>query len=504
MNKMHNQFAALYSSEQIRNLENSAIEKYKLSQSILMERAGMATFKVLREIWRDQKRIAVICGKGNNGGDGYVLARLAHKANLAVTIFWIIDPESLDGAAKDAYLDAQKSKVKMEPFGEEKLANFDIIVDAIFGTGLNQVITEPYKNIIEAINQSKLPVLAIDAPSGLNVDTGAMMGVAVKADVTVTFIGLKQGFFTYQGKEFCGEVRLDQLSLADELFQNNTGVAKPGPTRLLDFALLKKILPVRSRFAHKGDFGHVLLVGGDLGKPGAIRMAGESALRVGAGLVTIATRPEHVTIACATRPELMCLGINHNNISHIKQLIADVEVVGIGPGLGVRHFGKKLWKKVIKSKHQLVLDADALNILAKKRRHRNNWILTPHPGEAARLLKCTVAAIQNDRFFAVRALQKKYGGVIVLKGSGTLICDSNQQVFVCPYGNPGMAKGGMGDVLTGILAGLLAQGLDLQNAALFGVALHSFAADEAVMTMPECSLIATDLISMLIKVLNSK
>jgi NAD(P)H-hydrate epimerase len=263
--------------------------------------------------------------------------------------------------------------------------------------------------------------------------------------------------------------------------------------------MLKQYLPPRARQANKSDFGHVLIIGGDYGMPGAARMTGEAAARIGAGLVSVATRPEHIAAVNSMRPELMCHGIK--KINNLNALLTRATVIALGPGLGQSLWSKKLFQKTLTSALPKVLDADALNLLAQKPSYRENWILTPHPGEAARLLKTTVAHIQADRTTAARQLQKQYGGVIVLKGSNSIVINTDGNITTCPFGNPGMASGGMGDVLTGIIAGLLAQGLTFFQAAESGVFLHAIAGDEAAKD-GERGMLAMDLMPYLRKNIN--
>lgn len=262
--------------------------------------------------------------------------------------------------------------------------------------------------------------------------------------------------------------------------------------RIKDFA---EYLKPRSRQAFKNDFGHVLIVGGDYGYSGAVRLAGEAALRVGAGLVSIATRPEYALILNATRPELMCHGVT--STAQLKSLLKKANVVVIGPGMGQSSWAKKLLHFVFKNASTLVVDADGLNLLAKKPVKKSHWILTPHPGEAARLLKSNTQAIQDDRMQSASQIQKKFGGVCVLKGAGTLVAVPDAEVVWCDAGNPGMATAGTGDVLSGVIGGLLAQGIPLQDAAKLGVLIHALAGDEAAQHGGERGMIASDLLPFL-------
>jgi NAD(P)H-hydrate epimerase len=262
--------------------------------------------------------------------------------------------------------------------------------------------------------------------------------------------------------------------------------------------MIKSVSP-RNKDAHKGDFGHALLVGGNTGFAGAIRLSAEATLRVGSGLVSVATRHEHVAVMAMSRPELMCHGVE--NQAQLKKLTKQSNVIALGPGLGQDAWSIQVFEAVLESNKLMVLDADALNLLAKAPRKNSHWLLTPHVGEDARLLNCTTADIQQDRAAAITQLQQQYGGVIVLKGSDSLVLDRGEDIFVCHAGNPGMASGGMGDVLTGVIAGLIAQGLSLIDAAKLGVMIHAMAGDRAAMKC-EKGLIASDLMQFIRELIN--
>lgn len=490
---------ALYNVEAIRKFENIAIEKYKIKVGSLMQRAGEGAFKILRANFPHAKKIAIVCGKGNNGGDGYVLAQLVHKARLKVTVFYMTAPKNLKDIAKKAALNCKKKHIKLEAFSPNKIKDFDLIVDALFGIGLKENIKGDYALAIDAINKSAAPVLAIDVPSGLDADNGLVLGKVVRADVTATFIGLKLGLFLGGAKEFCGKIICDDLQLPIAIFHN----VEPN-AQLTDLKnLLKETFPnKRKRTAHKGDFGHVLVIGGDYGMGGAVHMAAEAAARAGAGLVSVATRKEHIAAINRIRPEIMCHNID--NHATLSKLIKQATIIAIGPGLGQSAWSKKIFSKILNTaiKKTLIIDADALNLLAQKKFKSNFWILTPHPGEAGRLLNVSTVDIQNDRLNAIQKLQKKYGGLIVLKGANTLIYDGQNIPSICQAGNPGMATGGMGDILTGLIAGLAAQKIALNKAAELGVSLHAEAGDLATKEYGERGLLATDLLLYVRKLLN--
>lgn len=494
---MHRLPHHLYRAEQVRELDRVAIEEYGVPSAELMARAGAAAFAALRSRWPEARRIAVLCGTGNNGGDGYVLARLAQAAGLTVAVFRLGDAERLQGAAASAAAECRAAGVEISPYAGQSLRDRDVIVDALLGTGLDREVAGPYRDAIEAVNAGTAArVLAIDVPSGLHADTGRVLGAAVRADVTVSFIGLKQGLFTGEGPELAGEVEYSDLGLPDALLSR----IDPAAVRL-SWGVLGALLAPRRRTAHKGDYGHVLVVGGGHGMMGAALLAAQTAARAGAGLVSVATRAVHAPLLSMARPELMSHGVERT--SELRPLLERADVVAIGPGLGRSDWGRSLFGHLLDAPHRLVLDADALNLLAAEPMRREDWVITPHPGEAARLLGVAAAEVQRDRYAAVRALQARYGGVAVLKGAGSLVCGPNGAVAVCTAGNPGMASGGMGDVLTGLIAGLLAQGLDLSDAAGLGVLLHAEAGDRAAAEGGgERGLLASELIAQLRPLLN--
>ncbi|WP_411727387.1 NAD(P)H-hydrate dehydratase [Methyloglobulus sp.] len=480
----------LYRADQVRELDHIVIKEYGIPGIELMSRAGNAVFRHLRIKWPNAKSISVFCGSGNNAGDGYIIAGLAQVIGLKVTVYALSDPENLKDNALIAYQDYINANGTITPFQVDQAIYADVVIDALLGTGLNKSVTGIYAQAIHNINKCRSHVIAVDVPSGLNADTGSVMACAVKATCTVTFIGLKQGLYTGLAADYCGEILYSSLAVPKEIFEKvatNT------------HRVVKKIFPPRSRCAHKGDHGHVLIVGGDRGYSGAARMAGEAALRVGAGLVSVATHPEHAALLNLNRPELMCHGVD--NAGQLSPLLDKADVIVIGPGLGQSKWATVLFIAAIKSSKMLVIDADGLNLLAHVPEKHPDWVLTPHPGEAARLLRCATADVQQDRYAAVAAIQAKYDGIAVLKGSGTLIA-GNDDVTVSTTGNPGMASGGMGDVLAGVIAGLAAQGFSLKDAAQQGVYLHGMAADLAVGQTGERGLLASDLMPFLRQLVN--
>lgn len=491
-------YPKLYTAEQVRELDRCAINGHGIPGYELMQRAGRAAFVHLQRMLtgaygsKDQAscRILIVCGGGNNGGDGYIIATLAKAKGYPVDVLALTPPEKLRGDALQAAMAWRTLGGSIRAVEQTKLTGYDAIVDAILGIGLQRPVEGAFRDLIELINEMPCPVLAVDIPSGLNADTGQPMGIAVKADATVTFVGMKQGLFTGRAADYAGSIHYESLDVPGAVFD-----AQSPSAELIAESEAIKVLSPRPRSSHKGNFGHVLVIGGDIGMAGAAYMAGLGALRAGAGLVTIATRRAHAAMLGCGRPELMCYGVEAQE--ELEPLLQRATVIAVGPGLGRTDWGRGLLAKVLDSRHPLVVDADGLNLLAEEPVARGNWILTPHPGEAARLLGVSTPDIQQDRFTAIRALADRYSGTMVLKGAGTLVASKDSRpVGVCSLGNPGMASGGMGDVLTGVIAGLLAQIGVLSTAARTGVWLHARAADSAA-EQGERGMLAMDLLPLI-------
>lgn len=462
----------LYRAAQVREFDRRAIEDCAIPGYSLMQRAGAVAFQRLRARWPEARRLLVCCGGGNNGGDGYVVARLAAQAGLEVTVLAATSVERLRGDAARAAADGSGAVVEdVDPAG------FDVVVDALLGTGLKSNVREPLAGLIERINMARSTgrvraVVAIDVPSGLDADSGMPMGTAVRADVTVSFIGRKRGLYTGRAGEFCGALEFDDLDVPQQVF------AELEPDAfLLQRDGLVDALPPRQAAAHKGQLGQVLVLGSDFNYPGACLLTARAALVAGSGLVSVATRRDHALALASGLPEAMWA--DGEDGATLGRLLERADVLAVGPGLGVSDWSRAVWSRAMGSDLALVLDADGLNLLAEQPTARGRWILTPHPGEAARLLACDTAEVQHDRFAAVRELARRYGAVVVLKGAGSLIADPDGQVAVCPYGTPAMATAGMGDALTGIIASLVGQGLKPGVAARTGVMLHALAGEHA-------------------------
>ena len=460
----------------------------------LMGRAGAAALAGLRERWPRARHLRIWCGAGNNAGDGYVIARLAAASGLAVSVIAVGPPDRLHGAAARARDDwhAAGGSVRSADHTLDGAddAGVDVEVDALLGTGLDRALSGDHARAVARMNDSPAPCLAVDVPSGLHADTGAVLGNAVRADLTVTFIALKIGLFLGPARDYVGHLEFAPL------VDGPAPAGAPAPVaRRLGAASLAAWLPPRARDSHKGRHGRVLIVGGGRGMPGAARLAAEAALRAGAGLVTVATRPEHVTAIVAARPEIICHGIDadREGLSMLAGLADAADVVAVGPGLGRDDWAQRVWARAVAADRPMVLDADALNLLAARPSRGDQRILTPHPGEAARLLERDVSQVQADRPAALAALLERYGGVAVLKGAGSLVGNRTSLPWVCDEGNPGLASAGTGDVLTGMIAALRAVIADPLDAAACGVLLHARAGDLVAGDAGERGLLAGDL-----------
>ena len=484
----------LYTAAQLRELDRRAVERAGIPAGDLMQRAGEAAWRIATVNWPDARRVLVLCGAGNNAGDGYIFAHQAREAGREVTLLSLGEASRLPEAAAAArrrYLDTGGSEGRFNG----RLPEADLIVDALLGIGIDRPLKAEWLKAVQAVNASGRPVISLDIPTGLHADTGVEMGAAVRAAVTVCFIGLKSGLFTGAGPECTGQLRFEDLKLPAAVYAG----FRPRAIRLRSADMREHGLPRRARDAHKNNFGHVLLVGGDHGMGGAIRLAAEAALRCGAGLVSVATRKDHVSGMLAGLPEAMVQGVEHP--SELAPLLARAAVVAIGPGLGRGDWGRGLLKQVLTAHHPLIVDADALNLLAEAAHKHGRWILTPHPGEAGRLLGADTVTVQADRYACAERIAERFDATVVLKGAGSLIAAPSEVTAVCTAGNPGMAAPGMGDVLTGVLAALVAQGMPLITAAQLGVYIHATAGDLAA-RQGERGILARDLMDPLRHLVN--
>ncbi|MBD8526796.1 NAD(P)H-hydrate dehydratase [Pseudomarimonas arenosa] len=487
----------LYRSDSVRELDRLTIAS-GVAAIELMRRAGWAAFNWLQRRYPEARRICVLCGPGNNGGDGYVVARLAREAGLEVQLAALAEPRSDEARAVAA--EWQRIGGSSRSRLPDDLDRADLIVDALFGIGIQSALREPAASWVRAVNDSGRPVLALDVPSGLDADRGCAVGAAVQADSTISFVGRKQGLYTGRGRALAGERQFDDLGAGSAA---QSGISASAIA--IDRRSLSAALPKRADDAHKGAAGHVLALGGDLGMGGAIRLAAEAALRCGAGLVSVATRPEHVGALLAGRPECMAHAVPEHEVPP-ADLLARATVLAIGPGLGRGGWGLSMLEAGLSAGKPSVLDADALWHVAQGARPPKRAVITPHPGEAARLLECSVEDIQSDRFAALRLLAERFRCVVLLKGNGSLIADGSTQdptpSYVVDAGNPGLAVGGSGDVLTGVIAALLAQGLAPLQAARIGALLHATAGDVAA-EQGQRGLLPSDLMSPLRQLINA-
>ncbi len=470
--------------EQIKRLEREGADALGISLFELMQRAGEAAFSQLRERWPRARHCLVLCGAGNNGGDGYIVARLAQASGIAVTLIAVEGKHPLPEEARQARQAWLAAGGVIHDPAIVWPGSVDIIVDALLGTGLQQVPVTPYAELIEKANQHPAAILALDIPSGLVADNGTVPGKAIMAQFTLTFVALKPGLLTGKARDYTGQLDYHALGLESWL------ETQSAPIERIDAGQLAGWLPPRRATSHKGNHGRLLAVGGDQGTAGAIRMTAEAALRCGSGTVRVLTHKENIAPLLAARPELMVQEMTADSLTNGLEW---ADMIVIGPGLGQGSWGKQALRKIENSQKPMLWDADAINLLAISPDKRQNRILTPHPGEAARLLNTSVSEIESDRLHAVKLLVKRYGGVVVLKGAGTLIADNQGALAVADVGNAGMATGGMGDVLSGIIGSLAGQGLSLFRAACAGCVVHGAAADVLATRYGTRGMLATDL-----------
>ena len=426
-----------------------------------------------------------MCGSGNNAGDGYVFGAVALDSNVSVRLYRKSPPKTDESCkACDQYLERGGELLDLSDF--DSCEPNDVIIDALFGIGLTRDIQGQYEQVVRIVNESENSVLSLDIPSGINADTGAVMGCAIKADLTVAFISAKMGLVMPQGRQNAGCLALETLNVPDEAYDKVEQAAT-----VLDPQELKSFISPRKPDAHKGSVGRVLIVGGNATMEGAAFMAAHSAYRSGAGLVSVAMPANQGAKLITSAPEIRVF--DGSDAQFTETLMNDCDVLGIGPGLGQDTWAQKIWQTALSGSARIVADADALNLLAKAPALRDDWVLTPHPGEAARLLNCSVKQVQSDRLEAARTIARRFGAVTVLKGAATLI-SNGKKTWICTSGNPGMATGGMGDVLTGIVCALWAQGLNALEAACTAVWLHAAAGDECAAQSGPVGMMATDLL----------
>lgn len=461
----------LYDCAGVRALEAAAIAHAGDDGWELMQRAGQAAWSSLRTRWPRAGHVLVLAGPGNNGGDGYVLARLALQEGCRVQVMALADAGPRTALARRACADYLAAGGQLLPW-QGQLPAAEVVVDALLGLGLSRAPQGELAALIQQLNRSGMPVLSIDLPTGVMADTGHVPGPAVQGTQTVAMLLPSVGLYTGAALDHVG--RVDVAGLAHGLAPDT--VASPCARRV-DAADLGALLPSRQRDWHKGRNGHVLLLGGNHGMGGAVLLAAQASLRSGAGLASVATRALHVPALLASCAELM--GFDADMPALLDARLRAASVLALGPGLGTDDWARGLYAQVLASGLPAVLDADALNLLAAEPQPLAACVITPHPGEAARLLGCSTARIQADRLAALQALVQRYRCAVVLKGAGSLVGAPGALPWLVDAGNPGMAVGGMGDVLTGVIAALLGQGLSPLDAARAGTLLHALAGDRA-------------------------
>jgi len=501
----------LLTAAQMRELDQIAIADWNVPGVVLMENAGKATVDQIEDYYDDlcPGPVLILAGKGNNGGDGYVIAR--HLLNRGWEVMTIV-LAAADAVSGDARVNLDillKSEAEVYFVTEEEHLDAllqegesAVVVDALFGTGLSSNVSGLYAKAVNWLNSSAAEVVAVDIPSGIDATTGQVLGVAVAADLTVTFAAAKVGQVVYPAAEYVGDLVVADIGIPRQLSDQLTV-----DHLFIDYAAAQVLLPVRPASGHKGTFGHLLLVAGSTGKSGAATLAAEGGLRSGAGLVTLAG-PAHLNPIFEVKlTEVMTVPLPEIDGMVSQQAIADIELLwrdksalAIGPGLGIgEEIGGFVRRLIRDCPLPLVIDADGLNALAGHldvlRERTEPTVLTPHPGEMSRLLGCSVAEIETDRVSVARAFAREYGVVLVLKGARTVVAEPEGVVFVNGSGNPALASGGTGDVLTGLIGGLIGQQTTAVAAALLGVYLHGRAADRLFESQGQAGILASDLLA---------
>jgi NAD(P)H-hydrate epimerase len=502
----------ILTAKEMQQADRQAIERYGIPSVVLMENAAGVVMDVLMKRYPKAQRVIVLCGKGNNGGDGLAVARLLHNKGLGVDVFLFAPFKDLQGDAKTNLGIAQKMGVPIQTiktsqqFGEQlpALASADLLVDALFGTGLEHPLEGLWEEVVETLNAVNTPVLAVDIPSGLDASSAEVIGPVVAADATVTFAALKLAHIFPPAAPYCGEVVVGDIGIPNEVMEGLSTLRLATPEELMHF------LPERPEDSHKGRFGHVAAVCGSMEKPGAAAMTCLGALKCGSGLATAASVPEVLAAVAHHSYETMGLKldatsegtVSRKGLPRLLSFLQDKDALVVGPGLStVPETAEFILELVQTSLLPLVLDADGLNAFAGKahllKKRAAPMVLTPHPGELARLLGCSADEIQKDRVKAVQELADVTGAVSVLKGHLTLTASPAGAVWVNTTGNAGMATGGMGDVLSGMIGSFLGQGIPAGKAAVLGVFLHGLAADLAVAKSGPASLLPRDVLEAL-------
>lgn len=500
----------LVTAQEMQLMDRETINTYGIPGRVLMENAGRGAAKMLMENIPDifQKRVAVFTGRGNNGGDGFVIARYLFENGIKTAVFTLSSRDRIGGDAKANLnlllpLDIDVIEIPdAHSFSHHTAAllHYDIFVDAVLGTGLSSDVRGHFKDIIAWINKQNKYVFAVDIPSGLNADTGQACGISIEANATATFGCAKIGHVVYPGRTYTGTLKTIDIGIPAHIRK-----AVNPQHHLLTTNMIGKYFTPRDPEAHKGSTGHLFIIGGSAGKSGAVTLAGLAALRSGAGLVTLGVPHslnsvmETTTLEAMTAalPDSASAGIDETSVDKILDLLNGKSCLAIGPGLGLSDSTRKLVRHIVaRTPLPTVMDADALNCLAADtsvlKSAQAPIILTPHPGEMARLTGSSSKAVQNDRITVARSFTQKFGCFVILKGAATIISDPDGNIYINPTGNPGMAAGGMGDVLTGIIGGFITQGFPLKAAIQAAVFLHGAAADHLLQTIGPVGYSASD------------
>uniref|UniRef100_A0A7V6A383 Bifunctional NAD(P)H-hydrate repair enzyme n=1 Tax=Desulfobacca acetoxidans TaxID=60893 RepID=A0A7V6A383_9BACT len=503
----------LVSAGHMRELDRRTIEDLGVASLVLMENAGRSTYQILRREFPGLTGpVVVLAGRGNNGGDGFVVARYLANDGIPVTVYLVAARDQVQGDALANLKILTKLNVEVvEIVGDDRLNDLlhhmsraELVVDALLGTGLNSPVQGRIAAVIDRVNRTRTPVLAVDIPSGLSADTGEPLSAAVKAEVTVTYGFPKIGQIVPPGRDLVG--RLWQVDIGIP-----AAFAKDAGTELAEAAGMRALLPARPFASHKGTFGHLVVAAGSEGKTGAAAMSSEADLRTGAGLVTLAVPAGLLDILAAKLTEAMTLplpeaagarALGEAALSPLNDFLADKTAVALGPGLGTHPETQALVRNLVRNcPLPMVVDADGLNALAGHlqvlKASAGPRILTPHPGEMARLLGSTPKEVQSRRLDAAREVAKAHGVWVVLKGAQTVVAEPGGHLSLNPTGNPVLASGGTGDVLTGLIGGFLAQRMPPWDAARLGVYLHGLAADYLAEVIGPRGHIAGDLIAVL-------
>ncbi len=496
-------------SDQMRKMDQKAIESFGIPGVILMENAGRAIADLIRQNFDLYTHILIFCGKGNNGGDGFVVARYLSNADYPVTIYLAADKSDLKGDALLNYKIVEKLDIPILFIKSvddlPEIYEDEVIVDGLLGTGISGDVKGLYSDVIDWINESGLPVVSVDCPSGLNCDKGSVGSVCIQADFTVTMGEIKQGLLLPPGSQYVGE-----LSVADIGFPAILSSSESYNTYILDRESIASLLPERPQQGHKGDFGKVFLLAGSKGLTGAAALASLASLRSGAGLSVLGI-PESLNhiledklteVMTKPLPDTEDGSLSLNAQNEINDFLSWADVLAIGPGLSLHPETSELVRALIPNlKHPTVLDADGINAFQGHvdilKSGSFSGVLTPHPGELSGIINHSIEAILENRIDIVRETSQKFGCVLVLKGAPTIIGTPEGNIYINTTGNSGMGTAGSGDVLTGMIAGLLAQGLPVNDAALCGVYVHGLAGDIAAEVVGERSMIASDLIDSL-------